>query len=132
MYIFAGERRFRKIFISISTQPEEAFRQGIPVRAWDLVFYVTFGLVVTSSVQIAGVLLVFSFLIVPAVAATLFAQRLSHRLIFGWSFGSIASLVGILCSYYFDLPTGATTVCSFGGLLLLLGLARKLKVWPRF
>lgn len=115
---------FRKTFILISTQPEKAFQQGISVGKWDLAFYLTFGLVVTSSVQIAGVLLVFSFLIVPAVAAILFAERLSRRLLFGWIMGAGASLVGISLSYYFDLPTGATTVCAFGVVLIFLVLLK--------
>lgn len=111
---------FRKTFILISTQPEKAFREGVPVKVWDLVFYLTFGFVVTSSVQIAGVLLVFSFLIIPAVAAILFAEKFSHRLLFGWIVGTLASLFGISLSYHFDLPTGATTVCTFGAALIFL------------
>ncbi len=117
---------FRKNFILISTQPEEAFRKKIPVKLWDLVFYLTFGLVVTSSVQIAGVLLVFSFLIVPAVGAILFCEKLSHRLLFGWALGGLVSLLGIFFSYHFDLPTGAAIVCTFGGALALLALFKVL------
>lgn len=116
---------FRKIFFLISTRPEEAFQQGISVRAWDLAFYLTFGWVVTSSVSIAGVLLVFSFLIVPAVAAILFFEDLKRRLFLGWLIGAGTSFLGILLSYYFDLPTGATIVSAFGGTLVCL-LALKL------
>ncbi len=112
--------RFRNTFMLISTRPEEAFRKGLGVKWWDLIFYLTFGLVVTSSVQIAGVLLVFSFLIVPAVAAILFSENLAQRLTLGWSIGAGTSFIGIFLSYYFDLPTGATIVCAFGGILLLL------------
>ncbi len=115
---------FRKTFILISQKPEEAFRKGISVKRWDIVFYLTFGLVVTSSVHIAGVLLVFSFLIVPAVAAILFFEKVSQRLLFGWVMGSVASLLGIWLSYSADLPTGATIVCVFGGLLILLCLLK--------
>lgn len=122
---------FRKTFILISTQPGEAYRKGVPIRFWDLVFYLTFGLVVTSSVQIAGVLLVFTFLIVPAVGAILFAGRLSSRLLFGWIFGMAASFTGIFVSYFADLPTGATIVCTFGGLLLLLAVLKKVLVPAR-
>lgn len=119
---------FRKTFILISTKPEDAFKRGIKVRWWDIAFYLTFGLVVTSSVQIAGVLLVFSFLIVPAVAAILFSYRLHIRLLLGWMIGSITSFIGIFLSYFFDLPTGATIVCCFGGMLILLSL---IKAIPR-
>ncbi len=110
--------RFRNEFLRISTQPEEAFKKGMKVKAWDLLFYLTFGLVVTSSVQIAGVLLVFTFLIVPAVAAILFFNSLRSRLFFGWGFGVAASLLGIAASYFFDFPTGAAIVTAFGILLL--------------
>ncbi len=119
--------RFRKTFILISTEPENAYKQKIPVKWWDIAFYLSFGFVVTSSVHIAGVLLVFSFLIVPAVAAILFSEQLSVRLFLGWIIGSIASLLGIFCSYYFDLPTGATIVCCFGGILILLSLVRTIR-----
>jgi zinc/manganese transport system permease protein len=112
--------RFRKKFILISTDVEEAYRQGVSVKKWDLLFYVTFGLVVTSSVSIAGVLLVFSFLIVPSVSAMLFAERFSRRLILGWIIGIVTSVIGITLSYHYDLPTGAAVVSAFGGVLLFL------------
>lgn len=119
--------RLRKKFILISTKPEEARKKGISIKGWDLVFYLTFGLVVTSSVQIAGVLLVFSFLIVPAVGAILFSNELSRRLLLGWIIGTGASFVGITASYYWDLPTGAAVVCTFGGLLLLLAAGQAIR-----
>lgn len=119
--------RFRKTFVLISTNPDEAFRRKISIKWWDLVFYLTFGIVVTSSVQIAGVLLVFSFLIVPATGAILFSSKLSTRLILGWAIGAGASILGIMISYYADLPTGATVICTFGGLLALLAILRLFK-----
>ncbi len=118
---------FRKKFILISTDPEKAFKQGISIRWWDVMFYLSFGFIVTSSVKIAGVLLVFSFLIVPAVAAILFSNVLSIRLLLGWIIGTAASFLGILLSYYYDLPTGATIVCCFGSLLILLSLVKALR-----
>jgi zinc/manganese transport system permease protein len=116
--------RFRKNFIQISSCPEEAYRRKLPVKAWDMAFYLTFGLVVTSSVHIAGVLLVFSFLVVPAVGAVLFCNTVSRRLLFGWAYGILASGAGMGLSYFCDLPTGATVVCVFGGLLILLALVK--------
>lgn len=110
---------FRKKFLLISLDEGEAERQGLSIRFWDLLFYVSFGFVVTSSVAIAGVLLVFSYLIVPAVSAMLFAERLGTRLAIGWSMGAIVSAVGVYLSYLWDLPTGATIVTSLGGALLL-------------
>jgi len=108
-------------FILISVHPDEAYRRGVPVRLWDFLFYATFGLVVTSAVQMAGVLLVFSYLIVPAVCATYFADRLWTRLTIGWALGFAASVAGIYVSYAADLPTGATVVCTFGLSLLVCG-----------
>lgn len=108
----------RHRFLTISRNPEEAFRKGWNIRAWDFLFYATFGFVVTSSVEMAGVLLVFSFLVVPAVCAVRVVRRLQARLVVGWVVGILASVVGILFSYFYDLPTGATVVCTFGPALI--------------
>lgn len=116
----------RKKFLLITLDEEGAERQGINVRFWDFLFYVSFGFVVTSSVAIAGVLLVFSYLIVPAVSAMLFSERLGPRLTIGWSMGAIVSAIGVYLSYLLDLPTGATIVTSLGAALVLLGGARAL------
>ena len=111
---------FRKRFLAISMNAPESSK--LNVRFWDFLFYTSFGFVVTSSVAIAGVLLVFSYLIVPSVAAMLFARTVGRRLIFGWAMGAIVSGIGILLSFRFDLPTGATIVCTFGVALALLAL----------
>jgi zinc/manganese transport system permease protein len=109
----------RRPFLLISTAPDTAYREGWSVRAWDLLFYATFGVVVTSSVRIAGVLLVFSYLIVPALAAIVLGGPVSRRLAVGWAFGAAVSVLGIAASAGFDLPTGATVVCVFGVALLV-------------
>ena len=96
------------------------------VRAWDFFFYLTFGLVVTSSVRIAGVLLVFSYLIVPAVIGAWLASGISRRLFIGWTVAFAVSGVGLAASYLGDLPTGATVVATFGMLLALVGGVRAL------
>ena len=116
----------RRRFLLISMNEQEAERQGLSVRFWDFLFYVSFGFVVTSSVSIAGVLLVFSYLIVPSVSAMLFAQRLGARLAIGWIMGAVVSAIGIYLSFYWDLPTGATIVTSLGAALILLGAVRRL------
>lgn len=117
---------FRKRFLLISMHEDDAVRQGISIRFWDFLFYMSFGFVVTSSVAIAGVLLVFSFLIVPSVSAMLFTDRLGPRLAIGWSMGAIVSAVGVYLSFVLDLPTGATIVATFGVALLLLAAVRPL------
>ncbi|MBI4051627.1 MAG: metal ABC transporter permease [Elusimicrobia bacterium] len=114
----------RKPFLIISTRPEEAFRQGYQIRLWDFLFYATFGFMVTLSVPIAGVLLVFSYLIIPSVTAMLFSERIGVRLAIGWAMGTGVSLLGIYGSYKLDTPTGATIVCTFGLVLAFLAVAR--------
>jgi zinc/manganese transport system permease protein len=118
---------FRNRFLALSFDENRAHREGWSVRGWDFLFYASFGFVITSSVEIAGVLLVFSFLVVPAVCAVLFSEAISTRLFLGWVIGFVVSALGCSASYVFDLPTGATVVCMFGTVLLVLALFRK--VW---
>jgi zinc/manganese transport system permease protein len=115
---------FRKKFLLISMDPRRAEAQGVSVRFWDFLFYASFGLVVTSSVAIAGVLLVFCYLIVPSVAAMLYAERIGPRLAIGWIMGTLVSGIGVYLSLKIDLPTGATIVCTFGIALVLMALFR--------
>ncbi len=95
---------------------------GAGSLAWEFVFYATFGIVVTSSVAIAGVLLVFSFLIIPAAIGVMFADTLSRQLAVGWIIGTLVSAAGLGASFIFDLPTGAAMVCAFGASLALAGV----------
>jgi zinc/manganese transport system permease protein len=117
---------FRKPFLAISMQHENPEATGLNVRFWDFLFYASFGLVVTSSVAIAGVLLVFCYLIVPAVAAMLYADTIGRRLALGWTMGTVVSAAGVYLSLVLDLPTGATIVCTFGLVLVLMAAARPL------
>jgi len=111
---------FRKQFLLISTNHEEAEARGMSIRFWDFLFYASFGFVVTSSVAIAGVLLVFCYLIVPSVGAMLFAEGIGRRLAIGWTMGTLVSALGVYFSVLFDLPTGATIVCTFGMVLIVM------------
>lgn len=119
---------FRKRFLEISTDPVGAAARGIPVRMLDFLFYASFGIVVTRSVAIAGVLLVFCYLIVPSVAGMLFATRIVPRLAIGWVMGVVVSMLGMYVSVLFDLPTGATIVCTFGAVLIAMAAVRPLFV----
>src|SRR5687767_8367614 len=117
---------FRRQFLMISMNPQKAEAEGLSLRLWDFLFYASFGFVVTSSVSIAGVLLVFCYLIVPSVAAMLYADRIGPRLAVGWSMGTIVSALGVYLSLRLDLPTGATIVCTFGLVLIVMAAARPL------
>jgi zinc/manganese transport system permease protein len=118
---------FRRRFLAISLSHEHAEASGLNVRLWDFLFYASFGVVVTSSVSIAGVLLVFCYLIVPSVAAMLFADTIGRRLAIGWTMGTVVSALGIYLSLMLDLPTGATIVCTFGLVLMAMAGVRVLK-----
>ena len=117
---------YRRQFLTISLNPQKAEESGLNVRWWDFLFYASFGFVVTSSVLIVGVLLVFCYLIVPSVAAMLFTDRIGPRLAIGWTMGIVVSALGIYLSVKLDLPTGPAMVCTFGLVLILLALARRL------
>ncbi len=120
----------RRPFFQISIDAGAAYRAGWRVRLWDFFFYASFGVVVTSSVRIAGVLLVFSYLIVPALAGIMLGGSIGTRLAIGWAFGAAVSVIAMLASATLDLPTGATVVCAFGVTLLVLGVVVKLTGWP--
>ena len=109
----------RKQFLALSFEPDGERARGMSLRWWDFLFYAMFGWVVTSFVQIGGVLLVFSFLIVPAVCANFLAETLKARRLIGWITATVASVVGLYASYSLDLPTGAAIVCALG--LALIG-----------
>jgi zinc/manganese transport system permease protein len=113
----------RRPFFLISTDPATAYRKGWRVRLWDFLFYASFGVVVTSSVRIAGVLLVFSYLIVPALAGIMLGSTVAQKLLIGWAFGALVSVIGMVASASLDLPTGATVVCAFGLTLIALWVA---------
>jgi len=117
---------FRRRFLMISLEPEKAEGQGVSLRLWDFLFYASFGFVVTRSVSIAGVLLVFCYLIVPSVAAMLYSDRIGPRLAIGWTMGTVVSALGVYFSLMLDLPTGATIVCTFGLVLIIMAAVRPL------
>jgi zinc/manganese transport system permease protein len=117
---------FRHQFLAISIDPKGAEERGVSIKLWDFLFYASFGFVVTSSVSIAGVLLVFCYLIVPSVASMLYADSIGKRLAIGWSMGTIVSALGVYLSLMLDLPTGATIVCTFGLVLVLMAIVRPL------
>jgi zinc/manganese transport system permease protein len=121
---------FRRQFFTISLEPARATAEGISVRGWDFLFYLSFGFVVTSFVQIGGVLLVFSYLIVPAVCGILLAERVRAILVIGWLVATLGGIGGLVASYQFDWPTGAAIVCVLGAILLATGAIRAFHKTP--
>jgi zinc/manganese transport system permease protein len=117
---------FRRQFLALSFDPAGAESSRLSHRWWDFLFYALFGVVVTSFVQIGGVLLTFSYLIVPAVCANLLARSLGVMMVIGWMTATLAGVGGLVVSYKFDLPTGAAVVCVLGGALALVATASHL------
>ncbi|UCH63133.1 MAG: metal ABC transporter permease [Fidelibacterota bacterium] len=115
-YIYRGR------FLLISTDVKAAQRANIPIKWWDFLFYASFGLMITSSVAVAGVLLVFSYLIVPAVCAMLLLTSIKSRLLLGWGVGVAASMIGLYLSVALDFPTGAAIVCTLSLIVPVVGL----------
>jgi len=114
---------FRRRFLRISLDPEGAEDEGIRIRFWDILFYMSFGVVITKSVAIVGVLLVFSYLVVPAVIAQMWRESVRARLLLGWAVAILASTCGIVWSFYFDYPTGPAVVVMLGFFLVFSSVA---------
>lgn len=110
----------RDRFLAVTFAPEKA----VNIRLWDFVFYVTFGIVIAFSVEVAGVLMVFSALVIPAVIAFLYTHRFGDALVIAWLAGAIAIVGGIGTSFYFDLPTGPLLVVAFGVVLVVAAMVR--------
>lgn len=114
---------FRRKFLAISIDPEAAEARGIRIRFWDVLFYMSFGVVITKSVAIVGVLLVFSYLVVPAVIAQMWSDTIRGRLLLGWVVAIMASTGGIAWSFYSDYPTGPAIVVMLALFLIVSGVA---------
>ena len=115
---------FRRQFLLLSFEPDRGKAKGLRRWWWDFFFYILFGAVVTSFVRMGGVLLVFSYLIIPAVCGRLFANSLRWQLIIGWAVATLSGIGGLYSSYRLDLPTGAAIVCALGAVLVMAELVR--------
>jgi hypothetical protein len=111
---------FRRRFLLISDDPEAAWESGVNVRFWDFLFYLSFGLVITLSVDVAGVLIVFVFLVAPAILAMLVSNRLAVQLAVGWGLGVVVTAVGLLLAYVRDLSTGPAVIATYGAVMVLV------------
>ena len=113
---------FRRQFMALTFAPESARARGLKLAWWDFLFYVLFGFIVTSFVQIGGVLLVFSYLIIPAVCANYLVASMGGRLAVAWGLATLGSVMGLAGSYQWDFPTGSAIVCMLGILLVATGI----------
>lgn len=129
--LFAGVALFhwftRRHFLAVSFDPETAQEAGTKVRLWDFLFYASLGIIVTSFVRIAGVLLVFTYLIVPAVCGINLTRSFNSRLITGCAIALVGGVAGLFFSFYFDLPSGAAIVCTFGAILIVITIVAVLR-----
>lgn len=110
----------RRTMLAITWAPERVTH----LRFWDFVFYGTFGIAITSSVQIAGVLMVFSVLVIPAVVAFFYTRRFTRALLVAWGSGTVAIVAGLGASFALDVATGPVLVVCFGAILLVALLFR--------
>ncbi len=123
LFLFLNRRK-----LSLASEdPKRARAQGLSVKKWDFFFYAAFGMVVTTSVKVAGVLAVFSYLIVPVVCATLLGRKGSGRLYWAWAIGLVVSGIGAALSYYRDWPMGGTIVCLFGLSVAVISLSVRMR-----
>lgn len=116
----------RRRFLAISENPDAAREAGVGLRRWDFLFYMSFGVVITVAVEIAGVLMVFAYLVAPAIVALATSKRWGWRLLIAWVVGGAASAIGLLASYRWDYPSGPAIVCALGLLLIAFGAGRRL------
>ena len=113
---------FRKRFLALSRDGEGGF-------VWEFIFFLSFAIMLVNSVQIAGILQVFAFLIIPALIGRLFTRKPIKVLITGWLLGLVSSTFGIVASYKWDMPVAPVIVASLSVLfffvLLIIGVSRK-------
>jgi zinc/manganese transport system permease protein len=126
LYLVLGLFHFglRSHFLGISRDVGAAERAGKRVRLWDCLFYGSFALMVTQSVGIAGVFVVFSYLIIPGACAVLFADRFRVQLVVAWAVAAATTVFGLALSAIADMPTGSSLVSCFGAVLVFFAVAR--------
>src|SRR5262245_16701606 len=111
----------------ISTDPAAAEAAGMFLRGWDFLFYLLFGVLITQCVGVLGVLPVFAYLVIPAVAAAILFRSVRARLIFGWAFAAAISLIGLETARLSELDPGPTIVVLFAAALVVLGVGLYLR-----
>jgi len=114
----------RAPFQRISDDYENAVREGGRVMGWDFLFYALCGIVITFAVRLAGVIVVFCFLIIPATLSALLAAKWHVRLLIAWAAGTIASIAGLLFCHWLDFSAGISVSLFLGISLLSVSICR--------
>ena len=117
----------RKPLTNISNGYQQAFNKGVGVIFWDFIFYFLLGIVITLSVQIGGIVVVFALLIIPAPISAIISAHLAVQLIVIWAAAATASITGLLFSYYLDFSIGPAIALFLGGELVVVALIGKFK-----
>ena len=112
----------RRVFGRISHDYDEAVRQGVNVIAWDFLFYILIGVVITVAVRIGGLVVVFSFLVIPATISALLVRGAAARLLLSWTAGFSAALFGLLFAHHLDFSVGPAVALFLGIELVLAAL----------
>lgn len=133
IYLILGTLYFllHNRLLTISLMRKDDKNNNRKLILWDFIFYALMGILVTFAVRVAGVLLVFGFLIVPAVIGTLLGKSFKSKLVIGWTTGVLVSLIGSYLSYSLDFPTGGMVVVSLGLGLFFVAIIKGLQVWLR-
>ncbi len=118
---------FHRQFHKVSFSYQQAIENGVFVVWWDFLFYLLLGAVITLAVRVAGVVVVFAFLIIPATSAVLLFSGQTVQLLFAWGLAVAGSLLGLLFSYRFDFSVGPAVAFGLGCLLLLVAVLAKLR-----
>ncbi|MFZ2146050.1 MAG: metal ABC transporter permease [Sedimentisphaerales bacterium] len=112
----------RKPLAKVSNGYQQALDKGIEIIFWDFIFYLLLGIVITLSVQIGGVVVVFAYLIIPATISVIISSRLAVQLMIIWAAATMASITGLLFSYYLDFSIGPSIALFLGGELILIAI----------
>jgi len=130
IYLILGVIYFfvHKKILECSEMKNKECDPGKKGMLWDFIFYALLGILVTFAVRVAGVLLVFGFLIVPAVVGSMVAKSFFTRMGIGWIFGVLASLLGSYLSYSLDFPTGGMVVVTLGVGLFVVAVLKLIQL----
>lgn len=120
---------FRNKFLMVTLDYETAVKEGMKVGLWDFLFYLSVGIVVTLAVSIAGVLVVFALLVIPAVISAMYTTKWVKRLWIAYGISIVASILGLAFSHLLNFSIGPAVVMFLGLALIFSAITtRKRKV----